>query len=121
VDTDAPKVGREVVEKVLKDFAPDFVKPQLFSYLTKFDFFFTSRNLDYFDLEKLTVFFILYSSATSEDRSTALFYLFAEEVPTKLGVYTQMIVNRPDEQCFNRVFAYMAIITCLITTEVLRG
>lgn len=49
-----------------------------------------------------------------------MFDLIASEVPAHAG-YTQMIVNNNADPTIHRIFAYMAIITCLITTEMLRG
>jgi hypothetical protein len=34
---------------------------------------------------------------------------------------TSFIVNDPQDPTINRIFAYMAIISCLITTEVVRS
>jgi hypothetical protein len=51
-----------------------------------------------------------------------LFDLIAIDSPSQMpGHATQMIVNQPEDPTIHRVFAYMAIITCLITTEILRG
>jgi hypothetical protein len=77
--------------------------------------------MDYFNYEKLVVFCILYSNAPLETKITHLFSLISTDVPSHNGYSTSMIVNRPEDPTIHRIFAYMAIITCLITTEVLRG
>jgi uncharacterized membrane protein len=120
-DGGLPRVDTNSFERILKQFGPSEIKPDLFSNLMKFDFFFSSPEMKSFDLEKLTVFFIMYSSAPVQMKSSQLFNLLAEDVPQAIGGCTQMIVNRPEEPKIHRIFAYMAIITCLITIEVLRG
>jgi hypothetical protein len=78
--------------------------------------------MEYFDLEKLIVFFLLYTNAPIEQKITQLFDLIAIDSPSHMpGHATQMIVNLPEDPTIHRIFAYMAIITCLITTEILRG
>ena len=103
------------------DLGPNNIKTDLFVCLKAFEFFFTSKNMDYFNLEKLIVFFILYSNAQLESKVGHLFELIASEVPAHAGYNTQMIINNNADPTIHRIFAYMAIITCLITTEVLRG
>jgi hypothetical protein len=50
----------------LEEQGPSNIKPELAAVFRSFDFFFTSKEQEYFDYEKLVVFFILYSDASKE-------------------------------------------------------
>lgn len=52
----------------MQEAGPEQIKPILMTYIKSFDFFFTSKEQEYLDYEKLVVFFILYSSASPEQK-----------------------------------------------------
>lgn len=77
--------------------------------------------MEYFDLEKLTVFFVMYSSAPKEQKVKQLFDLISIKVQTSLSDQHFRVISPKDEHTIHRIFAYMAICTCLIPIEILRG
>lgn len=47
--------------------------------------------------------------------------MIAEDVPCLVGQTTQYIVNNQTNDTIIRIFAYLAVLTCLITIEIVRG
>lgn len=79
------RIAKINVQRIFEELGPGQIKQDLLVCLKSFDFFFTSKEQDYFEWEKLVVFFILYSNASKEQKSLQLFDLISEDVPGAIG------------------------------------
>jgi hypothetical protein len=70
--------------------------------------------MDYFDFEKVALFFILYSSAPQDEKTTELFQVLAVEVTDQTGVHR--IVNDKSGKC-ERIFSYIVYLVCRLAIE----
>ena len=80
-------------------------------------FFCTEWN-EFFDYEKVAVYFILYSSASPEEKICELYYLLAIEMKKEVNEPRVLrIQNDPKSGKLSRIFGYMIYLACQIAIE----
>jgi hypothetical protein len=79
-DSQSKKIPVHRVSHIFDELGEDKIKRSLLVCIKQFDFFFTTQDQEYFDWEKLVVFFILYSNASKEHKCLILFDLISIDV-----------------------------------------
>lgn len=74
--------------------------------------FFKEEGQDWYDFDKLVLFCILYCEADLQIKANCLFYLLSEPETDTI---------HPKGPRVKRILAYLTIITCVITAEILRS